>query len=110
MGRIGIAEHRILTHQVDGLHWLQVWGLDDLGQGPAWRGAQLSPPGLLELLLHLGIGHGLIAWIDGGQGAHVAGALDVILAPEGVNPCGRLADIAGEHGQIGDGHDIIRAV
>ena len=44
------------------------------------------------------------------EGAHVAGALHVVLAAQGVHAHARPADIAGRHGEVRDGHDRGRAL
>ena len=41
---------------------------------------------------------------------HVAGALHVVLAAQRVHADARPADIAGQHGKVGDGHDRGRAL
>ena len=44
------------------------------------------------------------------EGAHVAGALDVVLAAQRVHADAGAADIAGRHGEVGDRHDGGRAL
>ena len=44
------------------------------------------------------------------EGAHVAGALHVVLAAQRVHADARPADIAGRHGEVGDRHDRGRAL
>ncbi|MNN33246.1 hypothetical protein D3C81_1469980 [compost metagenome] len=39
-----------------------------------------------------------------GEGAHVAGALNVVLPPQRVHAHAFAADVAGGHGQVGDAH------
>ena len=55
------------------------------------------------------IGHRLIAGKHVGQAAHVAGPLDIVLAPEGIDPAAPDAHVAAEHGQVGQGFDVVRA-
>ena len=42
--------------------------------------------------------------------AHVAGALDVVLAAQRVHADARPADVAGRHGEVGDRHHRGRAL
>ena len=56
-----------------------------------------------------GVGDRLIAGEDVGQAAHVAGALDVVLAAERVDAAAFNADVAAEHGQVGQGLDVVGA-
>ncbi|MOA01830.1 hypothetical protein D3C78_1212560 [compost metagenome] len=45
-----------------------------------------------------------VAWQLVGEGAHVAGALDVVLPAQRVHPDAFAADVAGGHGKVGDAH------
>ena len=45
-----------------------------------------------------------------GEGAHVAGALHVVLSPQRVHAHAKAADIACRHRQIGHGHHHSRAL
>jgi len=44
------------------------------------------------------------------QRAHVAGALHVVLAPEGIHPTPSDPHIAAKHGQVCEGLDVVRSV
>ena len=45
-----------------------------------------------------------------GQGAHVAAALHIVLAPQRVEAAGIAADMAGEQGQVDQRGDIVDAI
>ena len=51
--------------------------------------------------------HLLITRKDVGQRPHIAGALDVVLAPQRVDPATFKTDIAQKHLQVGTIHDVI---
>ena len=101
---IRIGNDRILPDDIQGLDFALGDGRHHRGHGQAHPIRQvLDPPGRLHLGPGVGIGHRLIARKDVGQAAHVAGPLDVVLAPEGVDPAAFNPDVAAEHGQVGQG-------
>ena len=51
----------------------------------------------------------MIATENVGQTPHVTGALDVVLAAQGIDPTAHDAQIAAQHRQVGQGFDIVRA-
>ena len=85
-------------------------GRQHVGHGhPHPIGEVFDAPGLLHLLAVVGVGDRLIPGEDVGQAAHIAGALDVVLAAQGVDAAAVDADIAAEHGQVGQGLDVVGA-
>ena len=52
----------------------------------------------------------LVAGQHIGQGSHVARALDVVLAAQGIDAGALAADVAGKQGQVGAAHHAQRAV
>ena len=101
---IRIGNDRILPDDIQGLDFALGDGRHHAGHGQAHPIRQvLDPPGRLHLGPGVGIGHRLITGKDVGQAAHVAGPLDVVLAPEGVDPAAFNPDVAAEHGQVGQG-------
>ena len=110
MRGVGIAHHRVFPHDVEGPDLppeRRRHHLPDRQTGLVVE--PLNPPGLLELLPRGRIRHRLIAGKHVGKGAHVAGALDVVLPPQRVDPRGRPSDMAGQHGEARTGFDVVRA-
>ena len=70
-------------------------------QGPPLVFGQLAAPGPGKFLSDLGIKNRLVSRQHCRQRAHVAGALDVILAAQGINAGEFLLHMTGEHGQVG---------
>jgi hypothetical protein len=66
-------------------------------------------PGFLHLFLGIGAGHRLISGVDIGQNPHVAGALDVVLAAQRVDPAAFDSQVAAEHGEVGEAFDVVGA-
>jgi len=66
-------------------------------------------PGFGKLGPGVRIGHLLIAGENIGQRAHVAGALNVVLAALRIDAAAFNADVAQKHLEIGAGHDIVHA-
>ena len=71
--------------------------------------AEFDAPRLLEDGGVLGLGDRAVVGEDVGQGAHVARSLHVVLAAQRVDAGVRHAHMAGDHGQVGQVHDVGRA-
>ena len=69
-----------------------------------------TPQAARELRPRRRVGHLLVAGVDVGQGAHVAGALHVVLAAQRVHAGARPAEVAGEQRQVADGQHVLGAV
>ena len=71
---------------------------------------KLGAPGGAQLRPRRLVGDLLVAGVDVGQGADVAGALHVVLAAQRVHAGPGLAEVAGEHGEVADGEHVVGAV
>ena len=67
----------------------------------------LCAPRLTESLPRLGVGHPLVPGEEVGEGADVAGALDVVLAAEWVYAGAGSTDVPGEHGEVRGAEDVV---
>ena len=76
-----------------------------LGIRSPGSGSSDTPQTLLEVGTHGVVGHVLIAGQLVGEGAHVTGALHVVLAAQRVHAHAFAAHVTGGHGQVGDAHD-----
>jgi len=110
MADVRIAHNRVLAHDKHGPDGTGPCGVHHLHHGQAGLVRQCFSPGFLELATQLVVIYRLIGGKKVGQSPHIAGALHVVLAPQGVDARGRLADVAGHHGQIGQGEDIVHAM
>ena len=110
MATVRIADDRIFSHDVHGPDLAFLCGIHQLDQRLARLFRQSRPPGQLELLSQIGIGHRLVGWQEIGQGTHIAGALHIVLATQGIDARGGLSKVAGHHGQIGQGEDVIHTM
>ena len=81
MAGIRLAQDGVLPHQIQGLYLSLADSAEHLGYGQAGRIGQGGSPGSLELLFYRRLADFLVAAVDIGQGAHIAGPLDVVLAP-----------------------------
>ena len=77
---------RIFSQDVKPVDLLSGIVFHHLGGGLAGKGRQESPPGLLKLKLNSWIVDRLVADVDIGKGAHIAGPLDVVLTAQGHYP------------------------
>ncbi|MCY1408054.1 hypothetical protein D9M71_233710 [compost metagenome] len=106
---VGVGEHRLLAHDHQRL---EVAGQRRRGHAQRSQPRRLRhrhAPGLGELGLHLAAVGRLIAGIDVGQTAHVAGALHVVLPAQRVDAGAGTADLAAHQGQVGDRHHVVGA-
>ena len=110
MAAIGVGNHGVFAHDVQELHLVRKNRGDGLGDGIALLAAELYTPGLFKFLLDSGVEYLLIAGVVGGQRAHIAGTLDIVLTPQGVHAIAHTAQIAGDQGQIAQALDIVGAV
>ena len=110
MIQVGVGDHRVLPHDIQGLDTPLQDGRQHVGHGHAHIIGQAGDaPGVFHLLAVGRIGDHLVPGEDVGQAAHVAGALNIVLAPQGVDAAAQNAHIAGEHGQVGQGLDVVGA-
>jgi len=101
MVRIRIAHHGILSQNHHCLDLAVAASLQHFHDGQSHIGRHLPFPGRLEFLPVLRDGDRLVAGIDVGKGTHVARALYIVLAPQGVHPGRRTPDLTAQHRQIG---------
>ena len=76
---------------------------------PGAAGEACHPPGLGKFCPVAGIGHRLVAREHVGKGPHVAGALDVVLPPQGVDAAALHAEVSEQHLQVGDSLHVVLA-
>ena len=104
MVRVGVGLEDILALNIDGAERAIHRRVEHVGDAQARFRIQHSAPFRLEHGAGGGIGNMPIARQLVREAAHVAGPLHVVLPPQRVHPHPRPADIAGGHGQIGNGH------
>jgi hypothetical protein len=85
-------------------------GVEHVGDAQARLGLDFDAPVALEQLAGDGVGHVAIAGQLVREAAHVAGALHVVLAAQRIDADALAADVAGGHGEVGDGHHRGRAL
>ena len=106
---VRVGQNRVFSHDVDGFNRLAGLFYDltnsKAGLGRNFfhtpGGGKLGPVGFSR--------HRLIRREESRQRTHIAGALDVVLAPQGVNPAGRFTNLSAEHGQVGHGENVVGA-
>lgn len=109
MAGIRVADHGILAHDDHGLELALLQAVHHLHGRQAAERRQGASPGRLELQAGLLVIHELVAGIIVGQPAHIAGALHVVLAAQRVHTGTGTTDLTAEHGQVGQGTDIVHA-
>ena len=105
-GRIGLGLHRVLAVVVEAVHLALIDQVTQVGEFVALLQGELflgHAPSLGKLGAHGGVGDFLVARVQVGQHAHIAGALDVVLATHGRETGVGFADLAGNAGDGGDG-------
>ena len=102
-GEFGVGLQRIFAHNVRGAHFAVGHAVRQLADAVAGMLRQaVNAPGFGEFLAVFRELNVLIARISVRQRAHIAGALNVVLAAYRVNADARLAEIAGQHGEAGE--------
>ena len=108
MADVGLGIGQVLPEDIKELDLAIDQAVHHLGHHQAVLFRELlHPPGGLELGPGRGVFHLLITGKDIGQRPHIAGPLDVVLAPQRVHPAAFKADIPQEHLQIGATHDVV---
>lgn len=105
-GRIGLGLHRVLAVVVEAVHLALIDQVAQVGELVALLERELflgHAPSLGKLGASGGVGDFLVARVQVGQHAHIAGALDVILTAHGREAGVGFADLAGNAGDGGDG-------
>ena len=103
-GKLGVGLERIFPHNVRRPHFAVRHAVRQLADAVARVLRQaLNAPGVGELLPVFREFHVLIAGIGVRQRAHIAGALDVVLAAHRIDADVRFPQVAGEDRQAGQG-------
>ena len=105
----GITEHRVFSHDEHGPNITIRACMGHLDEALTCGLGNLSPPDRLEPLPNLLTLQILVPGQNRGQSSHVTGTLDVILAPQGIYTAVFLFHVTGEHGQVGNGLNIVRS-
>ncbi|OQA20998.1 MAG: hypothetical protein BWY63_01415 [Chloroflexi bacterium ADurb.Bin360] len=105
MVEVRVRGHRVFRHDVNGFNLASVRRVHDLYHGQAGLiGEAFNTPGFLELFLIRR--HSLIAGVDVGQTAHIAGALNVVLPAQRTNAATGNAHIAQDGLQVRQRHHV----
>ena len=107
---VGVGLQDVLALDVDALEGAVDGGVEHVGDAQAGLVVELHAPQALVDVAHRVAGDVAIARQFVREGAHVAGALHVVLAAQRVHADAWPADIAGRHGEVGDGDDGGRAL
>ena len=107
---IGIGLGNVLTLHIHGLEAAGDGGIKHVGNSQARLIVDGHVPGLLKPGSNGRIAHMLIARQLVGEGAHVTGTLNVVLATERIHANTFTANVAGGHGQVGNAHHHGRAL
>jgi len=105
---IGFRHHGVFTHDVHALDFSFTGGFHHLDHRKAGSCRDIGTPDILRLLPRRRKGYLLVSGNDVGKAAHVAGALNVVLSPEGVHSRAGPSQHAAEKGQVRHGPDVVR--
>ena len=106
--RVGLSD--VLAHDPEGLEVAGEGGLIHLRDLVADLVAEVDAVEFLVAAVHLGIVDLEVTGTLVRLAAHVSGALNVVLSAQGQHPDARTSDVAGHHGDVGEGHDGLRSV
>ena len=107
---VGVGLGDVLALHVHALVGAGQRGVEHVGDAVARFRVEGDAPVLLEQGAGGGVGHRPVARQLVREGAHVAGTLDVVLAAQRIDADAGAADVAGGHGEVGDGHDRRRSL
>ena len=107
---VRVGGGRVVADDVRRPHPLPPRMVPGLGELQSLVGGQACSPRLSRTWPAPPRPEGLVSGQHVGQGAHVAGALHVVLAAEGIDAGALAADVSGEQGQVGAAHHSQRAV
>ena len=105
---VGVGHDGVLAHDEHRLEGPLMGGVEHLGDLVARLAGELPPPELLEEGQLLRVRHLLVAREVRGQRGHVAGALDVVLPAQGVDPRVRKTNMPRQEPQVGEVLDVVR--
>ena len=107
---IGLGLQRVLADHVQRRELAALHGLEHPRQVPAALGRNAHAPEVVAALAGLVVLDVLEADQPVGQRAHVAAALDVVLAAERVDAAAVSPDVPGEQGERDQGEDVVDRV
>ena len=107
---VGVGHQGVFAHDEHAADVAGAGGLADFDGGEALAGGELRIPLLFEVGAEGLVLHGAIVGEVHGDGADVAGALDVVLAAQGVEAGAAAADVAGGEGEVDEGEAGLGAV
>jgi hypothetical protein len=110
MGGIRIGLEDVLALHEERLEAAVGSGVEHIGDAQARFWIDRHAPGLPEELARRRVGNMAVAGKLVREAPHVAGALDIVLAPERVHAHALATDIAGRHRKVGDRHHGRRAL
>ena len=108
--KVGVGHQGVLAHDEHAADLAGAGGLADFDGGEALRRGQRHAPLLLEVAAEGLVLNGAVVGEVHGDGADVAGALDVVLAAQGVESGAAAADVAGGEGEVDEGEASLGAV
>ena len=111
--QVGLGHHRVLAHDVERPHAAGMGVPQNFGGGQAELAAQaagLDVPGGLPFFGVVFVADQHVAGVMEGHGAHVAGALDVVLSTQRVEAGAFAPDVAGEKSEMDERQGAGRAV
>jgi hypothetical protein len=109
MSEPNTAHHDVLAEDVQGPQAAVLQAGEHGRDGEAHGARQAgAAPRLLELRDNRGVVHLLVVLVHVGERSDVAGPLHVVLAAQRVQPGAGLADVAEEHLQVRQRHDVVR--
>ena len=106
---VGLGLDRVLADAVDGGQLAALHGIEHARQVPAALRRDRHAPLGIEPRAQLVVLDVLEAGQPVGQRAHVAAALDVVLAAERVDAGAVPPDVAGQQDQVDQGEDVVDA-
>ena len=107
---VGVRHERVLAHDEHGPQIAAPHGIGDLHGREPLGGGQRHAPGLLEDAADSRVLDRPVVGEKHGNGAHVAGALDVVLAAQGIEAGAAPAHVAGGQGEIDEREASVGAV
>ena len=111
LGDVGLGLGRVLADHVEGAQLAALHAVEHLRQVPAVLGPDRRAPGRLEAGARLVVA---LDVLEAGElvrdRAHVAAALDVVLAAQRVEPRAEPPDVAAEQGQVDQREDVVDGV
>ena len=109
MVQVGVRHHGVLTHDIQAPDLACFRSIHNLSDSQTGLTGEGNTPGLLKLLPDGIVEYLLVGGVIGGQAAHVAGTLNVVLTAQGVDTAAVLADLAAQQCQVGGTHNALGA-